>query len=165
MHDIVHRAHFSCSIFGTTTAVDVVVVVIVVVVVLKLTHRYNAVRGQGQAPITVFFLLCPICTEYYEASKAWMKHMLSARRSDMPPLRTFGFLERRALAPQAETSLSTKHSVPPFVNVFFWGVYPFLSSAQLETTSCGPYLHSSLACDNPWCGQPIGYRHLFLSAN
>ena len=65
-----------------------------------LTHRYNAVRGQGQAPITVFFF-CPICTEYYEACKAWIKHMLAARRSDMPPVRTFDFLERRALAPQA----------------------------------------------------------------
>ena len=30
-----------------------------------------------------------------------MKHTLAARRSDMSPMRTFDFLERRALVPQA----------------------------------------------------------------
>ena len=30
-----------------------------------------------------------------------MKHTLAVRRSDMLPVRTFGFLERRVLVPQA----------------------------------------------------------------
>ena len=43
-----------------------------------------------------------IRTEYHEAlNTSWMKHTFAVRRSDILPVRTFGFCERGVLVPQA----------------------------------------------------------------
>ena len=82
--------HFTCSIFGTTAAVTTGAVV----VVLTLTHGYNAVRGHRTGSNNC--ILPPLFNMHGI-------NTLAVRRSDVfpYPVRTFGFMERRVLLPQA----------------------------------------------------------------
>ena len=75
--------------------------VTVVVVVVALTHHYNAVRrhrtGSNNCVLPPLFSMHGIVR-----GSSWMEHTLAVRRSDMLPVRTFGFLERRqAVGPLA----------------------------------------------------------------
>ena len=93
---------FTCCIFGITTAVTTaaVVVVVVVVVVLRLTHRYNAVRGHGTGSTNS----CSSSSVQYARSIIWLfLGETHARGSQIRYVtRTYVWLlERRVLVPQA----------------------------------------------------------------
>ena len=96
---------FTCCIFGITTAVTtaaVVVVVVVVVVVLRLTHRYNAVRGHGTGSTNS----CSSSSVQHARSIIWLfLGETHARGSQIRHVtRTYAWfflLERRVLVPQA----------------------------------------------------------------
>ena len=99
--------HFSCCIFGTTTAVTIAGVV---VVALTLAHRYIMQSVvTGQAPITCILTLFNMRRLLWGS---WMKYTLAVRRSDMLPVRMFGFWRGECL---------TMYHRPSGVSRFWYG--------------------------------------------
>ena len=91
----------------------------------------------GQAPIT-YILPPPFNMHGILWGSSWMQHTLAVRRSDMLPVRTFGFLERRVLVPQAVGHLA--------VLIQWWWIYEEWCTVETHTSCWAVGLMPTTTC-------------------